>query len=43
MSASMFLGLAIVVGLRYLAYRNVPDDQISFYWYNVRYIGTAHH
>lgn len=35
-STSFFVLLAAFIGIRYLRYTTVPDDQVSFYWYNVR-------
>ena len=29
-----YLLLALFVGTRYILYRTVADDQVSFYWYN---------
>jgi hypothetical protein len=30
-----FISFTIFVGMRYLVFRTVHDDQISYYWYNV--------
>ena len=35
-SSMTFLALAATVGVRFLLYKTVPDDQYSFYLYNVR-------
>ena len=35
--AVIFFALAIYVGMRFLKYEGVHDDQVSFYFYNVRH------
>lgn len=34
-AAALLLGLAAITGVRFLIYRTVPGDQVSFYVYNV--------
>ena len=34
-AAALLLGLAAITGVRFLIYRTVPADQVSFYVYNV--------
>ena len=35
-AAALLLSLAAITGVRFLVYRTVPGDQVSFYLYNVR-------
>ncbi|KAI0066615.1 hypothetical protein BV25DRAFT_1796908 [Artomyces pyxidatus] len=39
--STAFLSLALFVGTRFLKYKSVPADQVSFYWYNV-WLSIAH-
>lgn len=34
-TATVFLGICLLVGIRFLRLTGVHDDQVSFYWYNV--------
>lgn len=36
LTALGFMALALYVGVRFLAYKGIYNDQVSFYFYNVR-------
>ncbi|KAI0043716.1 hypothetical protein FA95DRAFT_1498188 [Auriscalpium vulgare] len=36
-----FVALATFVGVRFLGHTSIPEDQVSFYWYNV-WLSAAH-
>ncbi|KAI0059667.1 hypothetical protein BV25DRAFT_1040905 [Artomyces pyxidatus] len=35
LTASAYQSLAVFVGSRYIRYKSVPEDQISYYWFNL--------
>ena len=39
-TAFIFMSVGLFTGVRFVARQTVPDDQVSFYWYNVR---ALHH
>ncbi|KAI0062573.1 hypothetical protein BV25DRAFT_1803812 [Artomyces pyxidatus] len=41
LTAAAFQTLAVFVGARFISYKSVPADQISYYWYNV-WLSIAH-
>lgn len=36
LTMSLFVGLGVTIGLRFLWYRSIPDDKTSYQIYNVR-------
>jgi len=40
-TALLFMSVGLFTGYRFMARKSVPDDQISFYWYNV-WISCVH-
>ncbi len=41
MSKIVLLGLGIITGLRYFLLRTCEEDQVSYYWYNVRTFSSS--